>query len=489
MLLRAIRLLAFVILAALSAGAAEKVKVLIITGDSDVQYHDWRASTPFYRDRLTETGRFDVKVIEETRGLTSAVLAPYDVIVLNYLGPRWGEPAEKAVEDFVRGGKGMIAIHGISYGEFFGQRFEKRWQDTSSQGWKAYAEMLGMRWKAENIGHSARHVFPVKWVDREHPIAKGLEPQFMANDELYHKMDHMPNIHVVAAAYSDHKANGTGKEEPIIWTVPFGKGRVVHMTLGHDLEAMSMPGFVTALARGTEWAATGAVTVPAQQGTYARPAEGALRVLAVTGGHSYPTDFYSLFEGQSDLAWHHATLQAEAFKPGMKDRFDVVVLHDMAEDLPEKQRAALREFVEAGKGVVSMHHAIIDYTGWPWWWQEVVGGKYFAQPVEGYTRSAYKEGVDMLVKAVPGVRHPVLRGVSPLLLHDETYKGMWHSPKIKVLMETDHPDNDKPVVYVGPYEKARVIYIQPGHSGTTFRQPNFRRLVRNAILWTGGRLE
>jgi type 1 glutamine amidotransferase len=52
---------------------------------------------------------------------------------------------------------------------------------------------------------------------------------------------------------------GTGKVEPVIWTVPYGQGRVVMMVIGHDLLAMSQPGFMDAFARSAEWAATGEV--------------------------------------------------------------------------------------------------------------------------------------------------------------------------------------------------------------------------------------
>jgi hypothetical protein len=40
----------------------------------------------------------------------------------------------------------------------------------------------------------------------------------------------------------------------------YGKGRIFHTTLGHDVAAMSCVGFVTTLQRGVEWAATGKVT-------------------------------------------------------------------------------------------------------------------------------------------------------------------------------------------------------------------------------------
>ena len=93
----------------------------------------------------------------------------------------------------------------------------------------------------------------------------GLPPTFVANDELYHKIDLKPNAHVLATAYDDPRIHGgTGKTEPVIWTVPYGQGRVVMMVLGHDLLAMSQPGFMDALIRGTEWSATGNVAPDAK---------------------------------------------------------------------------------------------------------------------------------------------------------------------------------------------------------------------------------
>jgi len=475
------------------AGAAQqgRVRVLILTGESDLAYHDWRISTPYLRQVLNNTGRFEVKVMEEVRGLSASGLAGYDVLVLNYNGPRWGPQAEQAIEEFVRSGKGLISFHGVTYGEFYGQEFHKRWSASSKgdKGWAAYAELIGATWKPGNIGHGARHVFPVKWTDRGHPISRGLEETFPANDELYHKLDLLPRTKVLATAYSAPETGGTGKNEPIIWTAPFGSGRTVHMTLGHDLSAMTQPGFLAAFARGTEWAATGAVTLPASISSRPQPRQDAARLLVVTGGHSYPAALYTLFEGYDDIIWTHAASQAEAFNPAMKEKFDVVLLHDMAETIGEKEKASLREFVEAGKGIVSTHHAIVDYTSWPWWYEEVVGGKFFVNALGSHPKSSYQHDVEMVAKPVKGMaNHPVIRGVGPLPVVDEAYKGMWLSPAIKPLMEVDHPLNDKPVVYLGPHPTARVIYIQLGHDESTMRHPGYRKLVRNAILWAAGKM-
>jgi type 1 glutamine amidotransferase len=48
----------------------------------------------------------------------------------------------------------------------------------------------------------------------------------------------------------------------MIWTVRYGQGRVFHTPMGHDVNAMLCVGFQATLQRGTEWAATGAVTLP-----------------------------------------------------------------------------------------------------------------------------------------------------------------------------------------------------------------------------------
>jgi type 1 glutamine amidotransferase len=67
---------------------------------------------------------------------------------------------------------------------------------------------------------------------------------------------------VLATAHSDPSNNGTGRDEPMLLVVQYGRGRVFHTTLGHDVSAMSSVDFVTTLQRGTEWAATGTVTQP-----------------------------------------------------------------------------------------------------------------------------------------------------------------------------------------------------------------------------------
>jgi uncharacterized protein len=213
--------------------------------------------------------------------------------------------------------------------------------------------------------------------------------------------------------------------------------------------------------------------------------EAPIRVLVVTGGHDYPTDFYTIFE-QPGLWWDHAVSNEEAFRRDIRIDYDVVVLYDMSERLSDDGRAHLRAFAEAGKGVVVLHHAIVSYQDWDWY-RDLVGGRYLQTPQHGMPASTYKHDEEIPVRMV--ARHPVTEGVSLTRIFDETYKGMWVHADVTVLMTTDHPLADRPLAWVSPYAPARVVYIQPGHGREAHRDEQFRRLVANAIRWVAARAQ
>jgi type 1 glutamine amidotransferase len=210
----------------------------------------------------------------------------------------------------------------------------------------------------------------------------------------------------------------------------------------------------------------------------------AVRVLLVTGGHDHDISFYSVLEGQEDLeVW--VDPHPNAFVTAPLEGTDVVVLYDMPAEMTSEQRESLRAFVEAGGGVVALHHAIAGRTGWRWWWEEVVGGRYLTEPEDGRPGSTYRHDEELDVEVA--ARHPVTEGVESFRILDETYKGMWISPDVTTLLTTDNPSSDGPVAWIGPFSKARIVFVQLGHGREAHLHPAFRRLVRNAVLWTAGR--
>ena len=211
-----------------------------------------------------------------------------------------------------------------------------------------------------------------------------------------------------------------------------------------------------------------------------------VRVLVVTGGHTYETSFYTLFEGVPDI---RATVDPHPMpyrRGDMRPRYDVLVLYDSMQEIEAADRKNLTDFVEGGKGVVILHHALVDYSDWQWWYEDVMGARWIkAQSKPLRWKTTWKHGVDQA--AIPVKKHPVMEGVGKFEINDETYKGMWFSPKITVLMKTDHPTSDGPLVWISPYGKSRVVAIELGHGREAHMNPNYQRLVRNAILWAAGR--
>jgi type 1 glutamine amidotransferase len=71
---------------------------------------------------------------------------------------------------------------------------------------------------------------------------------------------------------------------------------------------------------------------------------------------------------------------------------------------------------------------------------------------------------------------------------DEVYNYTWRSRKSRVLLEADKPEGEKAVAWIGTWEKSRVVVIQLEHGREAHENPNFRKLLRNAILWAAGKL-
>lgn len=226
-------------LAAGSVTAAEKCKVLVVTG-FDVGSHQWEESAKLVQGILNDSGKFEVAISKDKEDF--AALDGYDAVVLCY--GFWDEPdpsdkAKAGLLKYAEEGGGVVALH---------------FACSSFQDWKEYESLLGRVWKKGVGGHGPYGEFTVNIKAEDHPITRGIK-DFKTEDELYAKLSGDAEIEVLATAHSDW----SGKVEPIVFVKPYGKGRVVHNVLGHGLDSKRNESYQKLLVRCVEWAATGDV--------------------------------------------------------------------------------------------------------------------------------------------------------------------------------------------------------------------------------------
>ena len=402
---------------------------------------------------LAESGRFDVRICESTDGLSVSTFNPFDLVVVATSLAKKHETT-KAIAAYVAAGKGVLVAQ------------------------SALEPEGDCPLSARNAPRSDVRFVDVSLEETNHPIASGMSATFRTADSIPSGLTVHSGARVIATA------DGGNGRVPVVAISSLGQSRVAAIALGCDRSATHEPAFRALFARAGEWAATGAVTLPPVLRP-SGPSPGAVKALLITGVHDHEAAFYSLFSADKDIDWLPVDTAANAFKKDLRSQYDVIIMYDFTRDLDDAGKANLRAFVESGKGVVVLHHALLNYQTWTWWSEEVVGGRYRLQR-EGQNRSSSVKN-DQQIFVSPAGSHSILAGIHPFHIEDEAYKNLYMSPRIKPLLTTDNPTSDTNLAWIGPGEKFRVAAIQLGHGHSAFGHPSYRRLVHNAVLWAAGR--
>jgi uncharacterized protein len=213
------------------------------------------------------------------------------------------------------------------------------------------------------------------------------------------------------------------------------------------------------------------------------------KVLVVTGGHGFQREpFFDVFRANTNIAFTHAAHAKNTSSVYDRDdllTYDVVVLYDMVQNITDAQKKRILALTEKGTGLVVMHHALVNYQGWPEF-EHIIGGTYpEPQDKRGQVTPelGYEHDVTVPVQVVAR-QHPVTAGVNDFVIHDEIYWGYRTRPDVTPLITTTHPKSGKPLAWARTEKNSRVVYLQLGHDSGAYTNANYRRLVANAIQWT-----
>lgn len=249
------------------------------------------------------------------------------------------------------------------------------------------------------------------------------------------------------------------------------------------------------------------------------------RVLVSVKGHPYPRDaFFEVLESYEGLAYTAVEQPASQvfLSPRYADDYDAILLYDMpgidfSSQPPElvapppELKSGLMALLEQGQGLVFLHHAI---AGWPLWpeYGEILGGRFLYRPAvvrgEAMPDSGYRHAVSHSVRVVAD--HPVVAGVDtsfsltdelylyqvftdsviPLLRSDYTFdRDHFYSAELAVTGQMNsnegwqHDAGSNLLGWVKSYRNSPIVYLQLGDDAAVYQNPNFRRLLHNALRW------
>lgn len=201
-----------------------RIKVLFL-GDNG--HHQPRERFRQFQPVLAKRG-IDLTYTDDANDLNLKRLADFDGLIIYANTTKISPEQEKALLDYVEGGKGFIPLHCASYCFLNSQK---------------YVDLVGAQFLRHGTG-----LFRTTIAETNHPIMKGFSG-FESWDETYVHTKHNTQDRTVL----EYREDKNGKE-PWTWVRTQGKGRVFYTAWGHDQRTWGNPGFQNLVERGIRWA-------------------------------------------------------------------------------------------------------------------------------------------------------------------------------------------------------------------------------------------
>jgi type 1 glutamine amidotransferase len=452
---------------------SETRKVVIVTG-IDYPGHKWKETAPALAAELRQDPRLKVDIVETPSFLASPKLSEYDTVVLHFMNWETPDPGQSARENlarFVEEGGGMVAVH-FACGAF--------------QGWPEFEKLAGRVWDPNMRPHDPRGPFEVTMTDVEHPITAGMRP-FETDDELYTCLAGETPVTVLAHAQSKVDQ----KYYAMAFVLEYGKGRVFHCPLGHDVKAIVNPPVAELFRRGCAWSAGLAPALPPSRAKRKKIVFLAGEPSHGEGNHAWDRDA-RLLASCLDRAANVEPLKVEIHDGGwpddpadLDDADAIVFLADGREHHPLNEPGRVEKIcalAEQGKGLVFLHYAIDPPDGAADDFLEWMGGC--------YDPGCSQNPINTVPVTPADNGHPITRGCGGFVAEDEWYFDIGFregDDRVVPIMTGKLPPwdpQDKVLAWACTRrDGGRGCGYTGGHYHKDWLMETFRKVALNGILW------
>jgi len=228
---------------------------------------------------------------------------------------------------------------------------------------------------------------------------------------------------------------------------------------------------------------------------------GAVLILSKTNGFRDPEQIDAARQVLTDLVRTQGrdlfeTENAAVMNPRDLAKFSTVVFNSTSGNIfDDGQRAAFKDWVERGGGVVLLHGASGDPSyDWRWWPDVLIGAQFIGHT--GRPKQFQAATIDVIDR-----RHPAMQNLPAQWVRTEEWYSFDRVPSghgTRILATVDEttyapfPERVRmgkphPVIWSRCIGKGRMIFSSLGHKAETYAEPLHRVLIGDAIRWASGR--
>ena len=158
---------------------------------------------------------------------------------------------------------------------------------------------------------------------------------------------------------------------------------------------------------------------------------------------------------------------------------DVLLVFTRRLNVDGEELERFKDYCSEGRPIVGVRTASHAFQNWLAFDREMLGGNY---------QMHWEHGPKARVRFEPASEgHPLLEDVAEFSSAGSLYRNTPIATDASLLMSASTDEHDEPVTWTRTHAGGRIFYTSLGHQ-EDFEEPNFLRLLANAVLWCGGRL-